>query len=182
MKAVVAAFNQEKALVGAFSVITNLRIAIVWISKQQARERSADSSSPDSVPPPARVRCSSSSQLFVVWMQNCITCQSRYCNDIIVAKWIIAGRACFRPVYSALLSARTIGNIHMRHTNHLLRLNQRHACCPHIQWHWAQAGRRAKTFCAFVNWRNVLVKYFAKITKIKISPLLYLTLTENKSF
>ena len=26
MKAVVAAFNQEKALVGAFSVITNLRI------------------------------------------------------------------------------------------------------------------------------------------------------------
>ena len=30
MKAVVAAFNQEKALVGAFSVITNLRIAFVW--------------------------------------------------------------------------------------------------------------------------------------------------------
>ena len=29
MKAVVAAFNQEKALVGAFSVITNLRIAFV---------------------------------------------------------------------------------------------------------------------------------------------------------
>ena len=27
--AVVAAFNQEKALVGAFSVITNLRIAFV---------------------------------------------------------------------------------------------------------------------------------------------------------
>ena len=32
MKAVVAAFNQEKALVRAFSVITNLRIAFVWIS------------------------------------------------------------------------------------------------------------------------------------------------------
>ena len=34
MKAVVAAFNQEKALVGAFSVITNLRMqlfeALVW--------------------------------------------------------------------------------------------------------------------------------------------------------
>ena len=29
MKAVVAAFNQEKALVGAFSVITNLGIAFV---------------------------------------------------------------------------------------------------------------------------------------------------------
>ena len=28
MKAVVAAFNQEKALVGAFSVITNLRMDI----------------------------------------------------------------------------------------------------------------------------------------------------------
>ena len=28
MKAVVAAFNQEKALVGAFSVITNLRICL----------------------------------------------------------------------------------------------------------------------------------------------------------
>ena len=30
MKAVVAAFNQEKALVGAFSVITNLRICFRW--------------------------------------------------------------------------------------------------------------------------------------------------------
>ena len=30
MKAVVAAFNQEKALVGAFSVITNLRIEFGW--------------------------------------------------------------------------------------------------------------------------------------------------------
>ena len=29
VKAVVATFNQEKALVGAFSVITNLRIAFV---------------------------------------------------------------------------------------------------------------------------------------------------------
>ena len=29
VKAVVAAFNQEKALVGAFSVITNLWIALV---------------------------------------------------------------------------------------------------------------------------------------------------------
>ena len=36
MKAVVAAFNQEKALVGAFSVITNLRMElfealVVWV-------------------------------------------------------------------------------------------------------------------------------------------------------
>ena len=30
MKAVVAAFNQEKALVGAFSVITNLRMELGW--------------------------------------------------------------------------------------------------------------------------------------------------------
>ena len=30
MKAVVAAFNQEKALVGAFSVITNLRMQFGW--------------------------------------------------------------------------------------------------------------------------------------------------------
>ena len=30
VKAVVAAFNQEKALVGAFSVITNLRIKFGW--------------------------------------------------------------------------------------------------------------------------------------------------------
>ena len=29
MKAVVAAFNQEKALVGAFSVITNLRMELI---------------------------------------------------------------------------------------------------------------------------------------------------------
>ena len=31
MKAVVAAFNQEKALVGAFSVITNLRMELALI-------------------------------------------------------------------------------------------------------------------------------------------------------
>ena len=36
MKAVVAAFNQEKALVGAFSVITNLRIAFVGSTIQPA--------------------------------------------------------------------------------------------------------------------------------------------------
>ena len=35
VKAVEAAFNQEKALVGAFSVITNLRIAFVWISSDK---------------------------------------------------------------------------------------------------------------------------------------------------
>ena len=29
MKAVIAAFNQEKALVGAFSVITNLRMELI---------------------------------------------------------------------------------------------------------------------------------------------------------
>ena len=34
VKAVVATFNQEKALVGAFSVITNLRIAFVWITSE----------------------------------------------------------------------------------------------------------------------------------------------------
>ena len=31
MKAVVAAFNQEKALVGAFSVITNLRMELFQV-------------------------------------------------------------------------------------------------------------------------------------------------------
>ena len=36
MKAVEAAFNQEKALVGSFSVITNLRLAFVWISSGQS--------------------------------------------------------------------------------------------------------------------------------------------------
>ena len=41
MKAVVAAFNQEKALVGAFSVITNLRMQLfeALISSCQARVR-----------------------------------------------------------------------------------------------------------------------------------------------
>ena len=38
MKAVVAAFNQEKALVGAFSVITNLRMELL-----QALVASSDS-------------------------------------------------------------------------------------------------------------------------------------------
>ena len=37
MKAVVAAFNQEKALVGAFSVITNLRMQL-FEALQQARD------------------------------------------------------------------------------------------------------------------------------------------------
>ena len=41
MKAVVAAFNQEKALVGAFSVITNLRMelseALICIQQHQAQ-------------------------------------------------------------------------------------------------------------------------------------------------
>ena len=45
MKAVVAAFNQEKALVGAFSVITNLRMElfealfqVVWNEEKQRLE------------------------------------------------------------------------------------------------------------------------------------------------
>ena len=38
MKAVVAAFNQEKALVGAFSVITNLRMEL-FEALQQARQQ-----------------------------------------------------------------------------------------------------------------------------------------------
>ena len=41
MKAVVAAFNQEKALVGAFSVITNLRMerfeALAWTRLKSAQ-------------------------------------------------------------------------------------------------------------------------------------------------
>ena len=39
VKAVVAAFNQEKALVGAFSVITNLRMELfeALVSSQQLR-------------------------------------------------------------------------------------------------------------------------------------------------
>ena len=39
MKAVVAAFNQEKALVGAFSVITNLRICFGWNFLKHMRRR-----------------------------------------------------------------------------------------------------------------------------------------------
>ena len=38
MKAVVAAFNQEKALVGAFSVITNLRMELFEALEQVDRE------------------------------------------------------------------------------------------------------------------------------------------------
>ena len=37
MKAVVAAFNQEKALVGAFSVITNLRMDLFQALRIAAR-------------------------------------------------------------------------------------------------------------------------------------------------
>ena len=36
MKAVLAAFNQEKALVGAFSVIVQLHRLIVWLSSSLA--------------------------------------------------------------------------------------------------------------------------------------------------
>ena len=49
MKAVVAAFNQEKALVGAFSVITNLRmelfqaLAPVWLQNSLSRARHINS-------------------------------------------------------------------------------------------------------------------------------------------
>ena len=39
MKAVVAAFNQEKALVGAFSVITDLRICFGWNFLKHYRRR-----------------------------------------------------------------------------------------------------------------------------------------------
>ena len=38
MKAVVAAFNQEKALVGAFSVITNLRMELFEALAQEGGE------------------------------------------------------------------------------------------------------------------------------------------------
>ena len=38
MKAVVAAFNQEKALVGAFSVITNLRMELFEALAQEAMD------------------------------------------------------------------------------------------------------------------------------------------------
>ena len=39
MKAVVAAFNQEKALVGAFSVITNLRMELFEALPVRARDK-----------------------------------------------------------------------------------------------------------------------------------------------
>ena len=39
MKAVVAAFNQEKALVGAFSVITNLRIKLLEAQVSSVRDK-----------------------------------------------------------------------------------------------------------------------------------------------
>ena len=45
MKAVVAAFNQEKALVGAFSVITNLRMELfqaLIVTRHQVTASSAD--------------------------------------------------------------------------------------------------------------------------------------------
>ena len=46
MKAVVAAFNQEKALVGAFSVITNLRMElfqalVLWVCGTRDPEHDA---------------------------------------------------------------------------------------------------------------------------------------------
>ena len=41
MKAVVAAFNQEKALVGAFSVITNLRMELFEALVGNVRDRGA---------------------------------------------------------------------------------------------------------------------------------------------
>ena len=41
MKAVVAAFNQEKALVGAFSVITNLRMQLFEALEGRVRRKSA---------------------------------------------------------------------------------------------------------------------------------------------
>ena len=40
MKAVVAVFNQEKALVGAFSVITNLRMEL-FEALEQSEQRGA---------------------------------------------------------------------------------------------------------------------------------------------
>ena len=59
MKAVVAAFNQEKALVGAFSVITNLRMELfqallgsVQLSPASSRSCSGAPRSPRCWPPP----------------------------------------------------------------------------------------------------------------------------------
>ena len=45
MKAVVAAFNQEKALVGAFSVITNLRMQLFEALAEVRRSSSGITSS-----------------------------------------------------------------------------------------------------------------------------------------
>ena len=42
MKAVVAAFNQEKALVGAFSVITNLRMDLFQALHLHVRQHVVD--------------------------------------------------------------------------------------------------------------------------------------------
>ena len=42
MKAVVAAFNQEKALVGAFSVITNLRMDLFEALKNNLSDSDSD--------------------------------------------------------------------------------------------------------------------------------------------
>ena len=44
MKAVVAAFNQEKALVGAFSVVTNLRMELFQALQGRPRWRGPASS------------------------------------------------------------------------------------------------------------------------------------------
>ena len=57
MKAVVAAFNQEKALVGAFSVITNLRMELFEaIVLGQAGPDIKHEDYP-SIPPPHRNTC-----------------------------------------------------------------------------------------------------------------------------
>ena len=57
MKAVVAAFNQEKALVGAFSVITNLRMELVLLLPCQGvttpRRATGTSRAAPSAAPPA---------------------------------------------------------------------------------------------------------------------------------
>ena len=48
MKVVVAAFNQEKALVGAFSVITNLRMELFEALASMVTVVAGSSSSPSS--------------------------------------------------------------------------------------------------------------------------------------
>ena len=50
MKAVVAAFNQEKALVGAFSVITNLRMELFEALVQATIVLRAEEGSGDTIP------------------------------------------------------------------------------------------------------------------------------------